>query len=334
MRTAPVLTTFLLLSTPTAVSTAEPPPSGREQPAPPRVVRLDYSHGPGAKQCPEPQAFRDAIGVHVARELFAPDAATRLVVLLSRRGAGYEGVAELRDAAGVVSWSKVLPGPNHPPAATCASLIEGLAFAASIELEPATFPDVAPPTLTVLPPSLAPLPSSPLVPSIEKEEKSPEPFRLGVSPWLDLGAAPRQAFGLSFDIGFRLAWFSLDLEGRWDPPAGSVIKGAEVSTSRFVGALVPCGHAWYFAGCLLGEVGPIWSSVTGAGIHGDTQSVAYIAIGGRLSLEFPIAPHLALRPAVDLLLALQRPSLHVAATPRFEVPLVGAGFGLGLLASF
>jgi hypothetical protein len=131
-----------------------------------------------------------------------------------------------------------------------------------------------------------------------------------------------------------VAWFSLDFEGRWDPPAGSVIEGAEVSTSRLVGALVPCGHAGYFAGCLLAEVGSIWGSVTGPRIQGETQSEIYVATGGRLSFEFPIAPHLALRPAVDLLLALQRPSLRVAGVPRFEVPFVNAGFGLGLLASF
>ncbi|MFS8069327.1 MAG: hypothetical protein ACMG6S_23440, partial [Byssovorax sp.] len=178
-------------------------------------MRLDYSHGPGAKQCPEPQAFRDAIGAHVARDLFVPDAVTRLVVILGRRGAGYEGVAELRDAAGVVSWSKVLPGANHPPAATCASLIEGLAFAASIELEPAIFSDVVPPSVPVPPPAPAPLPSSPPAPPTEK---APGPYRLGVSPWLHIGTAPRLAFGISFNLGFRVAWFSLDLEGRWDPP--------------------------------------------------------------------------------------------------------------------
>ncbi|MFS8067607.1 MAG: hypothetical protein ACMG6S_14685, partial [Byssovorax sp.] len=118
------------------------------------------------------------------------------------------------------------------------------------------------------------------------------------------------------------------------PPAGSDIAGAEVSTSRFVGALVPCGHVAYFAGCLLAEVGPIWGSVAGDRVQRDTQSAIYVSTGGRLSGEFPIAPHLAFRPAVEFLLALQRPSLLVAGEPKFEVPLVGVGLGLGLLATF
>jgi hypothetical protein len=88
------------------------------------------------------------------------------------------------------------------------------------------------------------------------------------------------------------------------------------------------------AACLLAEVGPIWGTVTGARIQGDTQADIYAAVGGRLSAEVPIAPHLALRPAIDLLLALQRPALRVAGVSRWDVPAVGAGFGLGLLASF
>ena len=40
----------------------------------------------------------------------------RLVVRLGRRGGGYEGAAELYDAAGTVTWVKVFPGPPHPPA--------------------------------------------------------------------------------------------------------------------------------------------------------------------------------------------------------------------------
>jgi hypothetical protein len=131
-----------------------------------------------------------------------------------------------------------------------------------------------------------------------------------------------------------MAWFSLDLEGHWDPPAASTIDRAEVGTSRLVGALVPCAHVKYFAGCLLAEVGPIWGTATGAGLQRRTQSMIYVATGGRISAEFGIAPHLALRPAVDLLLASQRPALDVREVSRWEVPAVSVRIGLGLLASF
>jgi hypothetical protein len=320
MRTAPFLAIVLLCSAPPAAHAA----------APPRVVRLDYVRGPGAERCPGEQAFRDAVGAKVARDLFAtaPRSSARLAVKIGRRGAGYEGAAELRDAAGAVTWSMVFPNPPHPPAATCASLIPALAFGLSIEVDPVDPLSVAPPRApSVKPEIVKPAP-------LAEPEAPTRPFRIGASSGLDLGAAPRPAFGLSFGLGFRVAWFSLDLEGHWDPPAVASLHGAEVGTSRFVGALVPCGHLRYFAGCLLAEVGPLWGTVTEGGINGGTHSAISATVGGRLSAEIAIAPHLALRPAVDLLLALQRPALYADGVARWEVPTVSGRVGVGLLASF
>ncbi|MFS8065424.1 MAG: hypothetical protein ACMG6S_03535 [Byssovorax sp.] len=298
-------------------------------------MRLDYIRGPGAERCPGEQAFRDAIGAAVARDFFAtsPPPLERLVVKLGRRGGGYEGTAELHDAAGAVTWRIVFPGLPHPPAGLCSSLLPALAFDIAVEVDSPARPPA--------PPAVAPPPPPPVVeePPIVKPPPAPleapsRPFRIGVSPWLEFGAAPRAAFGLSLGLGFRVAWFSVDLEGRWDPPAASVIYGDEVRTSRVVGALVPCGHVKYFAGCLLAEVDSLWGTVTEGGINGGTQSAIYATAGGRLSAEIAIAPHLALQPAVDLLLALQRPALHVEGEARWEVPTVSGRVGVGLLASF
>jgi hypothetical protein len=309
---------------------ADPPPPQRASSPPPRTVRLDYERGPGAQRCPGEQAFRDAIGAKVARDLFAaePKPSVRLVVSLRRRGAGYEGTADLHDAAGAVTWSMLFPPPLHRPSSTCSNLILALAFGVALEVDPVELPTAAPsPSPPVVEPPI-------VTPPLAKPEAPTRPFRIGVSPWLDLGVAPRPAFGLSLGLGFRAAWFSLDLEGHWDPQAASILSGAEVGTSRFVGALVPCGHVRYFAGCLLAEVGPIWGTVSGAGIQGGTQSATYVAIGGRLSAEVEIAPHLALRPAVDLRVPLPRPEFGIAGMIRWKAPTVGAGLGLGLLASF
>ena len=318
------------------VRAASPPPPKLAPAPPPRAVRLDYIRGPGAERCPGEQAFRDAIGAAVARDLFAtsPPPLARLVVRLGRRGGGYDGKVELHDAAGAVTWAMVFPGLPHPPAVTCSSLIPALAFDVAVELDPPAPPAVAPPVQpVVVPPIVTPQAHKPTPAHVEAPRRS---FRIGVSPWVEFGTAPREAFGLSLGLGFRVAWFSLDFEGHWVPPAASIIDLAEVGMSRFVGALVPCGHVKYIAGCLLAEIGPSWGTVTGAGILGGTQSAIYVAIGGRLSAEFELAPHLALRPAVDLLLPLHRPALRFEfeAEPRWKAPAVSAGLGVGLLASF
>jgi hypothetical protein len=239
----------------------------------------------------------------------------------------------------------VFPSPPHPPAASCASLIPALAFGVALEVDPVERSSEDPPPPVVVPLTVpTPTQAEADKPTPARVEAPRRFFRLGVSPWVDLWTAPRPAFGLSLDLGFRVAWFSLDLEGRWDPPAASLIHGAEVETSRVVGAFVPCGHVGYFAGCLLAEVDSLRGTVTEAGVKRGAQPVTYetyckhpkiyATAGVRLSFEIDIAPRLVLRPALDLLLPLLPPSLRIAGAPRWEASSVSVRAGLGLMASF
>jgi hypothetical protein len=316
----------------TAPALAQTSPALALAPLPsPRPVRLDYLRGPGTERCPEEQAFRDAAGAHAitSAALFAPDASARLVVMLGRRGYGYEGTAVLYDAAGATLWTRTAPPPAYPPASSCPSLVETLALAAITEIDPAVPLQLAP--LPVAPPVAKP---SPRPVAVVPAEAFPFAFRFGAAGWMDVATAPRPAAGLSFGLGFRVSWFSLEMEGRWDPPAGAIIDGAEVSTARFVGALLPCGHASYFVGCALAEVGPLWASVAGARITSGPESALFVATGARIGAEIPIAPHLFLRPALDLLVALQHADIHLENQRRWEMPTVAAGFGVGLFAAF
>jgi hypothetical protein len=290
-------------------------------------VRLDYQRGPGAERCPDEQAFRDHAGAYAqtSGDLFAPEATARLVVTLGRRGYGYEGSAVLYTAAGAVFWSNTFPPPARAPATSCADLVDSLALSATYKID-----QIVP--LPLLP--ALPAPPPPALPPPPPVAGSPVAFRFGAAALVDLATALRPAVGLSFGLGFRASWFSLELEGRWDPPAGGTLDAANLTTSRFVGALVPCGHAGYFVGCALAEVGPIWGTVTGEGVTTPTQRTLYIAIGGRLGAEIPIAPHLLIRPAVDLTVAVQQTVFRIENQRRWETPAVAAGFGVGLLASF
>ena len=315
------------------VGAADPPSPAPGQGPPPRPVRLVYQRGPGAERCPEEQAFRDAAGANAisSADLFAPDVAARLAVTLRRRGYGYEGTLDLYDAAGALLWTRTLPPPNFPPSASCPSLVESLALSATNYIDPA------------VPLPLAPLPVAPPIHTPRKPDEPPPPpverwpfaFRAGAAVVVDVGTAPRPAVGLSLGLGFRVSWFSLEMEGRWDPPAGASIDGADVSTARFVGVLLPCGHTGYFVGCALAELGPIRGTITAPGIIPGTHETLYVAVGGRFGAEVPLVPHrLFLRPAVDLLIAAQSADFRIALHPQWAAPTVAAGFGLGLFASF
>jgi hypothetical protein len=308
--------------------------------APPGTVRLEYNRGAGAERCPAEQAFRDAVGADVARQLFTPDARDRLVVTIARSPRGYEGSAELRDASGAVTWARALP-----PTSSCAGLVDDLTFAISVKLDPATarkptrrffgvdgevvpIPETTPPPPPSLPPDVPDRPAPPPSPS-------PIAFRIGAATWMDLATSPRPAFGLTLDAGFRVSWFSLAVEGRWDPPASSDVGGtAELTTTRFMGALVPCGHYRWFLVCAVGEVGPLKGTITGEMVTTGTQTTLYAAVGGRVGAEIPVAPHLAVSLAADALGAAQRTVFRVDGHPRWNTPAFAGGVGAGLLASF
>jgi hypothetical protein len=328
---------------------AQTPPSstGRlfgvdDEPAPgmpasrPRIVmRLAYTHAEG---CPEDDVVRATIGAQVRRwDPFAPNAPWRLTVAITHGATGYEGAAELRDVVGAVVWTRALASRPR-----CSDLVEDLALVVALKINP--------PTVPVLPPPEPPPPP----PEATKKEPPPPPpepskpparaaFRVGLGTWMELATAPRPAFGLTADVGFRFDWFSLAAEFRWDPPAGAtVMAGVDVSTALVTGALVPCGHYRWAVLCLVGELGQIQGgfSLTTAGGMSYERASFYGRGGGRFGFEIPVVPdRLFVRLAANLLGAPWHPRSWLdpkkgAPAVEWESPAVTAGFGAGLLAAF
>jgi hypothetical protein len=308
---------------------------------PPVVMRLHYTRASGAEACPDEQGFRDAVGAQARRsDPFAPNAPWLLTVTLSHRG-GYEGAAELRDVTGAVVFTK-----SYPPTPRCIDALGDLARAIAFEIERpavrARSPQAAPP-----PPPADPGPLPPPAPA--PPPPSTLALRIGAGAWADLATAPRPAFALSGNVGLRAAWFSVDGELRWTPPAAAqVMSGVTVETSRILGALVPCGHAGWFAGCLLGELGQIRGRLTppaGSSATPESQAGLFLAGGVRLAAEIPVVrgrlgeERFSVRIAADL--AGARPVVFRAGPPgqkvgaeQWESGAFVGGLGAGLLASF
>jgi hypothetical protein len=328
----------------------EDDPRADLRPAEQIVMRLAYTRAEG---CPDDASVRATIGAQVKRwDPFAPNAPWVLTVLTVRGGSGYGGSAELRDVGGVVRWTRPLQ-----PRARCIDLVEDLALALAFKINP---PRPAQPGEPVQLPKLPdqPPPQPPEQPQPATPEPAPGPaFRLGAGGWMDLATAPRPAFGLTVDVGVRIvSWFSIAGELHWNPPAGaSTSANIDVSTTRLVGALVPCMHVGSFArggsffGCAVGELGQIRGSVAkaGADITPDHQASLYGTAGGRFGVEIPVvAPRrLFLRIAVSMAGVPVRPRFltgtitsagTVTSAPQtaWESPAFIGGVGAGLFASF
>jgi hypothetical protein len=291
------------------------------------VTRLLYVRAPGAEACPDEKGFRDAVSLQVRRwDPFAPNGPWRLVVHVSRSGNGYVGSAELYDELGVVQLKR-----PYPFTSSCQDLVGDLARAIGLKLDPP-----APPLLQSqlpAPPGQAEPPRPPELPPAPAPTK-PLGLRVGLGTWMDLATAPRPAFGVSLDVGVRVAWFSIAAEARFDPPAGATVgDGVDVSTTRVLGALVPCGHYGWFAGCLLGELGRIRGNIGVTGVTPDSRAVLYGAAGARLKVEIPVARHLLVSVSVDLT-GSRSALLRLDGQRQWETAAFTGGLGAGLIASF
>jgi hypothetical protein len=325
----------------------EDDPRTELRPAEQIVMRLDYTRAEG---CPDDAAVRATIGAQVKRwDPFAPAAPWLLTVLTVHGGDGYRGSAELRDVGGVVRWTRPLI-----PRARCIELVEDLAIALAFKINP---PRVAQPAPAEPPPAPTqpPAPATPAELPVLPEHQPGPAFRLGAGTWMDLATAPRPAFGLTVDAGVRVAWFSVAGELHWNPPAGAgATADIDVSTTRLMGALVPCAHFGSFAGggslfgCGALELGQIRGTIAKAGAVAtpDHQASLYGTAGGRFGIEVPlVAPRrLFLRIAVSMAGVPARPrflagtiSGGVVTSPPekvWESPAFIGGLGVGLLASF
>jgi hypothetical protein len=111
-----------------------------------------------------------------------------------------------------------------------------------------------------------------------------------------------------------------------------VDTGAVVSAERYAGALVPCGHYTWFAGCLVAQLGQYRGTLEiPGGATPDRQTALYYAGGVRLSAEIPVVPsRLYVRIAADLLGAVPE-EFRLAGVTQWTSPGFVGGLGAGLV---
>jgi hypothetical protein len=154
-------------------------------------------------------------------------------------------------------------------------------------------------------------------------------FWLGTGGWAGQVTTERLALGLALDAGVRYGWFSAGIEGRGDPPQGSIpiASGGSANYARITGSLLLCGHYEWFVGCAKGEAGGfLLTGNVPASTHG------YGAAGLRMGLDFPWVPRrVFFRVAGELLAAFDPATITARNQALFQVTKTSTGLGLGLL---
>jgi hypothetical protein len=303
-------------------------PALAQAPVLPRVARLEYVLGPGAKGCSGEQELRSAVRSQADHEVFAADAPARMRVALSRRprDGRYEAALDLHDSGGALLRHQAIP-----PMVRCADVVQAAAMIIAETLDPIQPPPppAPPPILTVAPPP----------PPRATVEPDPLELHAGLGAWLSLGTAPRPAAGLSADFGLRWSPISLSAELRWDPPASAEVGGgARLSTWRLLGALVPCGHwsreSFGLFGCGVMQVGKL-GATNESFVSAPGSSALYLAAGARLGAELrltPLTPHLGLRVMGEMMATPSRGTIWIGDQPAWTMPRFSGGAGLGVVA--
>jgi hypothetical protein len=310
------------------------------------AVRLVYVRGPGADQCPEPEALRAAVAARLGYEPFRDDAMVTVSATLSRRDSVTRAVIELRDGTGEVTGRREISSKESD----CSELAAAAALAISIAVDPKSASRPTSPPVAGTPPSVSdPLPSLPAngakaLPPPDTPPRRPAPDavrsvrilgRAGLGVLGAFGAAPAPALGFSFFGGARRGALSVDLEGRGDLPAGEAIAASTTLTAKlFLGTLAPCFHLRALLGCGLVAGGALIGSSDRATAPTRMGATPFVALGGRAGVEKGLVAGLAGRLTVDLLGTVTRITLDVRGSGSWRTPPVTAALGAGVLWSF
>ena len=177
-----------------------------------------------------------------------------------------------------------------------------------------------------------------------------DPFLVlfGLGSTLGFGIAPRPAVGVTADVGLHWKVDAAPLEGvslalgvRWDPPASAgappeeFLGGARVVTSRVLGTIAPCGHWWKLYGCAVGQLGQLQYRFEDRIVYplGGSHDL-YAAIGGRIGVEVPFAPHVGFRGFAEVLGTVTPVNVFFDDRVAWSTASSTESFGAGLYVFF
>lgn len=331
--TTPGLLTLAFLGSIGRVSHAEP------------AGRLSYERGPGAETCPDEAALRRAVAARLGEDPFDP-ASSRTFRLRISAGSRLHGSVEAITNGAVEGRRELESEPD-----ACAELVEAMALAVSLTINPELVVEPAPSREEPPAPPPANPPPAPLV-SPASPKRSPQhdrtaaerseprtkrgkPLTLAVGALAHgaVGTGPGVAVGGSALVRAGGDWWHVGLEGRVDALSQAGIgRNGTVHSTLLAAVLAPCARYGAVSGCPLLLLGSMFARSRGVARE-DSDRGFFAATGGRLSTGGVLSEHLLLEARVDVLYALTPVTIELDGAPVWQARASGA-LGVGLVWEF
>jgi hypothetical protein len=310
--------------------------------------RLSYERRPGAEFCPDEAALRRAVAARLGEDPFTPDGPRTFHLTLSGSDGKLRGTVEL-ETNGLVEGRREL----ESDAETCSELVEAMALAVSLTINPNLIvgdvmpapvepqpqrpePEPPPPPVTpVRPPPPEPAPPTRAAPTAR--QRSTEGARValaaGAATHLALGTGPGLAAGGSAVLQAQGQAWRVGLEGRVDAfSRADVGRNGTVHSTLLAGVLAPCARIGQASACPLLLLGSLLAESRGVTTERSDRGF-FSAAGGRLAFGTGLGEHLLLEARLDALHALSPVRIELNGDAVWRAG-ASAALGVGLLWSF
>ncbi len=330
--------------------------------------RLTYSRDVAAQRCPDEAFLRRAVAARLGYDPFFPWATRTIAARIAVEGHALRGTVDLIDAEGILRGSRELTALPHQ----CQELVDGMALAISIAIDPDSVDRVDPPSPKAPGTDGAPIDSSappvpspgPVLdaPSADDRAGSPAPGvpRRAASPPAganDSGSSTRSAVGFRLtpelhagvvgSTGLSPSWsagpsvsaflrasaWSAGVEGRYQFVNGASYPAGRISSTLVGAAALACGHPGPAIVCAQFAADRL--TVSGDGVDRPRSDATFVwRTGARAGLDFPLRVNLALGVHADVLVLLEPTSIELDGQVVWKAPLLSALGGATLQGRF
>ncbi|HET7542987.1 MAG TPA: hypothetical protein VFK05_24105 [Polyangiaceae bacterium] len=304
--------------------------------------------GPGAEDCPDQTAVRDAVRKRLGYDPFFPSADKTIIARIERDAGKLQGVVELVDEHGTQAGKREFSAEQGQ----CEQLVHAMALSISIAIDPKSAetyaqgpedvpaldstenqPDseLKPEPASAPPAAVARAASSGAQQTKPSRQPSPWLWSAGLGGTVQFGSLPQVAPGVTAVAALRTGSWSLALEGELDLPVTTQEQDVELSTSSGALRLAPCAHFQFLRACQVTALR--WYTATGSasGLGGTAFA---LGLGARLAGELPLSSTFGVLAHGDLLLTPLPVHLVSEGHELWKTPIFTGGLGIVAVVHF